>query len=192
MKPKYTSLLWGLTGSLLLASAAIASVTESQEHLGSFNHKSTNYINFREIAGTGDSWPPTYTFTAAHPGVKAYEYEFSLASGGICFEVETLDATGGSQPNNDTRFWVKNGNAYSGLNDDKNGAANRYSKARVYLGGNTSMTLFAAAYSSDWNTMTFAYTATRLNKNEADCTTNSTLPWVKSKNSVLSFGGGAF
>jgi hypothetical protein len=196
MKPKYNNLLWGLAGSLLLASAALASVTESQQHLGAYNHQTVNYVNWLDGSGTGDTYL-NLTFESNHPNVKAYEFDFSIASGGVCFEVETMDVDGPTTKN-DTRMWVKVPVTqaiplgYAGLNDDKNGSTDRYSKARVYLGGTTSMKLFSAAYSDTYNYIIFRFTATRLNKNEADCTNNSTLPWVKSKSNVITFGGGAF
>jgi hypothetical protein len=131
----------------------------------------------------------TRTFASWLPPVRYLQVDLEAIGGGTCFEITTNDPISGPAANGDTRLWFQtpNSSGYTSLDDDS-GPGN-YSIGRVYLDlPTTRFTLYVAAYSDFYNTMHFSQSIERKTLTEAECTGQSTVPWVKSIGGVVTYG----
>lgn len=160
-----------------------------------FNQTSPNtrfgwYVDFNSTTSYDHFSEPTGT-AAPILGLKYHILQLNTQTGtsdAACYELMTTRPDYVPQaPVTDTRIWFANAaNSYNdeSLNDDYNGTL--FSAARFYLSGyNAFVNLKIAAYSTYYNTGHFKIYVTRLPSNEADCTTNSGMAWVKYKNGVM-------
>jgi hypothetical protein len=177
-----------LAGALItLAATAAANGREFFHNYGTNSFVAENYVDFYTAYAEGtDGWP-SYAFNPAYVAQKYYSYNLTATTGTACYEIETLAAAGDADPA-DTRIWTY-GAGYKSLDDDS--GPGLFSKARAYLSGLTALGLYFAAYSGDYNKMKFETKVTRLNLAEAACTTDQSLPWVKSKSNVTTYSANA-
>jgi hypothetical protein len=125
---------------------------------------------------------PTGTFGGV-AGLKYRFMQFATTTPSQCFELSTGAPRFMPGAMADTRIWLMNGASPVSIHDDINGAVNRYSNARFWItGSNSFLNIAVAAYSTDMNNSHFSVNVRHLPLTEANCTTNQTIPWVKSIN----------
>jgi hypothetical protein len=158
---------------------------------GSGEWQYAQYVDFGSSTLPDHEAYDTFTFDSPHPNVKYSPLQiFSETSNndnGSCIEIITRHPEFYPGVIADTRiwFWNQNTNTYQSLNDDYDGS--RFSRGRVYVKGfNSFVNTYIAAYNSSHNSDHFALVVRRLNLTEAACTTGqTTVPWVKSVNDVM-------
>lgn len=183
--------------SFLAAGAAILTIATAgyANHMQSqyYNDQSVVYINYAHE--TGANYHYGYDFSTPIPNnvsylnLKTHHADFtSPTNGSICWEMESRQ---GDVSSMDTRFWYQNPstNAWQSLSDDINGAANRFSRVRIWT-FNTSLTVKVLPYSTDHNGKDMRLHVTKKpGFSEASCTTNSGMPWIKKINAgAATFG----
>jgi hypothetical protein len=173
------------SGSLAVGAAILSIATAVHaNHMQSqyFNDQSNFYINYAHESGANYHYG--YDFSSPMAGasftnLKTHHADFtSPVNTGICWEMES---TQGDVSTMDTRFWYQNPStsAWTSLNDDINGASNRFSRVRVWV-YNTGLTVKVLPYSTDHNGKDLRLVVTKKpGFTEANCTTNSGLPWIK-------------
>jgi len=145
------------------------------------------YVDFGSSTSFDHEAYNTFTFDRFNPNVKFYWLQINGADDGNCVDISTSHPEFYPAVVADTRiwFWNQNTNAYQSLNDDYNGS--RFSRGRIYVKGfNSFVNTYIAAYNSSHNSDHFALNVMRLNLTESACTTGqTTVPWVKSVNGVM-------
>lgn len=163
---------------LSIATAGYANHMQSQY----FNDQSILYINYAHESGANYHYG--YDFStpmagASFANLKTHHAEFqSPTNTGICWEMESIQ---GDVSSMDTRFWYQNPSTgvWTSLNDDINGASNRFSRVRIW-NYNTFLTVKVLPYSTSHNGKDLRLMVTKKpGFSEANCTTNSGMPWIK-------------
>lgn len=195
MKTILKNRILGMLGAVSLALAAQVQADGSSHYHSGTNAWSTyEYIDFLASGGAGhDGQWATYNF--AGTALKYFPYKIEVGSSeGICYEMNTGRPTYHPTATGDTRFWIYDFNtgAYRSLDDD--GGDGAYSLGRAFLKGPSSawVSIYTAAYSTNYHDMHFGLYIKRLNLTEAQCTTGqATVPWVKVVNGVMTFSPNA-
>ena len=152
-----------------------------------------HYVDFGSWTISDHKTYNTFTFNASQPNVKYHPLQIHSSEDGNCLEIATSHPEFYPGAVADTRiwFWNQNTNAYQSLNDDYNGS--RFSRGRIYVkGSNSFVNTYIAAYNSSHNSDHFDLDVMRLNLTESACTTGqTTVPWVKSVNGVMTISPNA-
>jgi hypothetical protein len=155
------------------------------------------YIDFAAdgIHGTYSTFPANGAPNPGTVGAKFFPIFLAndLTTSGQCLEIKASMAN--SQPTPDPKFWIKNfvgGGGYVAVSDDFSGY---FPALRVWLRSTATSTvgatLYAAAFTSNYNSMDFYVSIDRKNLSELACTSSQAapvLPWVKLIGDVMTTG----
>ena len=155
--------------------------------LGNGDEGYRQYVDFGSSTVFGHYTYKTFTFR--QPDVKFHPLDrANNEDDGHCFEIVTTPHPSGVVADTRIWFWNPTTRLHQSLNDDNNGTP--FSRGRIFVDGpGSNVYTYIAAFDSSHNSDHFMLTVQKLNLTEFACTDGqTTVPWIKSINDVMTVG----